>query len=301
MVAVVLVAIDAPQEAEAGNRVGRDVQLSETTVDVQPRFPIRAAFYYPWFPNAWDQGVPYPYTKYNPSLGLYASNNGAVVRRHIASMRYGGIEAGISSWWGRGDYTDRRLNILLRVARQTPFRWSVYYEEESLGDPSPVKIRRDLNYLKRQYGSHPAYLRVNGRFVVFVYADGGDGCDMARRWRQANVPGAYIVLKVFPGYEDCPRQPHGWHQYSPAVPADSQGHHSYSISPGFNQAGREERLPRQFARWRRNVRAMVQSDARFQLVTTFNEWGEGTSVESARQWRSPTGHGRYMDILRSIQ
>src|SRR5262249_12568435 len=28
--------------------------------DPQPSFPIRAAFYYPWFPEAWTQGGVYP-------------------------------------------------------------------------------------------------------------------------------------------------------------------------------------------------------------------------------------------------
>jgi hypothetical protein len=42
---------------------------------------------------------------------------------------------------------------------------------------------------------------------------------------------------------------------------------------------------------------MVASRARFQLVTTFNEWGEGTAVESARQWQSGSGFGSYLDTL----
>ena len=33
------------------------------------------------------------------------------------------------------------------------------------------------------------------------------------------------------------------------------------------------------------------------LVLTFNEWGEGTSVESAREWATPSGYGAYLDAL----
>jgi len=32
-------------------------------------------------------------------------------------------------------------------------------------------------------------------------------------------------------------------------------------------------------------------------VTTFNEWGEGTSVESAQEWSSASGYGSYLDVL----
>ena len=45
---------------------------------------------------------------------------------------------------------------------------------------------------------------------------------------------------------------------------------------------------------------MVGSGAQFQLVTTFNEWGEGTAVESAGEWASDSGFGVYLDILHDI-
>jgi hypothetical protein len=69
--------------------------------DVQPGFPIRAAFYYPWFPEAWNQQGFNPFTKYHPALGFYDSSSTAVIRSHIASMQAAGFAAGISSWWGR--------------------------------------------------------------------------------------------------------------------------------------------------------------------------------------------------------
>src|SRR5262249_14214635 len=54
---------------------------------------------------------------------------------------------------------------------------------------------------------------------------------------------------------------------------------------------------RDLDRWKRNVRDMVASGADFQLVTTFNEWGEGTAVESALEWESASGFGTYLDAL----
>jgi hypothetical protein len=42
---------------------------------------------------------------------------------------------------------------------------------------------------------------------------------------------------------------------------------------------------------------MIASGAHWHLVTSFNEWGEGTAVESATQWPSPSGHGVYLDAL----
>ena len=263
----------------------------------QPSFPIRAAFYYPWFPEAWTQKSIYPYSNYTPQLGYYSSTDQNILKQHIAMMQYGNIQAGIASWWGQGSQTDTKISGLLSAATGTNFRWALYYENESQGDPSISQIQNDLTYILNHYGQDPSYLRVNGKFVVFVYADVNDGCGMADRWKQADTVGAYIVLKVFPGYTQCTSQPDSWHQYAPATPADQQGSYSYSISPGFWLKGTPERLGRDLNRWAQNVRDMAASGAKWQLITTFSEWGEGTVVEPGTLWESASGYGQYLDVL----
>ena len=266
--------------------------------DKQPSFPIRAAFYYPWFPEAWKQQGMDPFTHYHPSLGFYDSSSASVIHTHIAAMQYARIEVGISSWWGQGTRTDARVSTLLAATGTGSFRWAVYYEAEGSSNPSVQQISSDLAYLSQRYGSNPAYLRVNGRFVVFVYGDPGDACGMADRWAQANTVNAYVVLKVFSGFKGCAHQPNSWHQYAPAVATSSQAGFSYSVSPGFNKATEPApRLARDLTGFAAGVRAMVASGAPWQLVTTFNEWGEGTSVESATEWQSSSGFGAYLDAL----
>jgi len=265
--------------------------------DPQPGLPLRAAFYYPWFPQAWTQSGIFPYTNFAPSLGFYDSGDQNVIRQHVAAMQYGNLQAGIASWWGQDHHTDRRMPTILSATAGTSFHWSVYYEPEGQGDPGLSQITADLTYLRDRYGTDPHYLRIDGRFVVFVYADASDRCSMADRWEQANTVNAYVVLKVFSGYRSCASQPDGWHQYGPAVAADAQGTFSYSISPGFWKVGESPRLSRDLERWNRNIRDMIASGADFQLITTFNEWGEGTSVESAREWESASGYGAYLDAL----
>jgi hypothetical protein len=263
-------------------------------------FPIRAAFYYPWFPEAWDQRGIDPFTHFTPSAGFYG-DGAAQLRRQVREMRYGGIDAAIASWAGRGSRTDRRVPSLLRAAAGTRLRWALYYEPEGRADPTRRAIRRDLRYIRRHYARDTRYLRVHGRFVVFVWADGHDRAGMARRWRAARRgSGAYVVLKVFPGYRDVAAQPDGWHQYAPAHAADRQRGESFSVSPGFFHAAEAApRLERDPARFAAGVRAMVASGEPWQLVTTFNEWGEGTAVEPAAEWQSPSGYGAYLDALHS--
>lgn len=263
----------------------------------QPTAPIRAAFFYDWYPESWGHGGSFPLSHYTPSRGFYDSGNRSVIEGQIAAMQYAHLDAAIVSWWGRRSRPDLRLPKLLS-ATTSGFHWSIYDEQEGQSNPSSAAIRRDLLYLRARAASSPAYLRIGGRFVVFVYAQPSDGCGMARRWTAANTVGAYIVLKVFPGYRNCRPQPDGWHQYSPDTAQDGQGRYSFSISPGFFKANESTpRLARNPATWQKAAAAMVASRAQFQLVTTFNEWVEGTAVESAREWSSASGYGTYLDVL----
>lgn len=261
-------------------------------------FPIRAAFYYPWFPEAWKQNSVSPYTWFSPSLGLYDSSNLVTISKHIGDMQYAGLDAGIASWWGQGSRTDGRVSSLLRAASPTTFRWTLYYEPEGTADPTVSQIDSDLSYVNANYASDPSFLRVGGRPVIFVYGDTADGCSMVDRWTQANRSRFYVVLKVFSGYRHCGNQPNSWHQYAPAVRADSQVGYSYSVSPGFRlRSESTPRLSRDLTAFASAVQAMAASNAPFQLVTTFNEWGEGTAVEPAQEWASSSTEGAYLDIL----
>jgi hypothetical protein len=264
----------------------------------QPRFPIRAAFFYAWYPEAWRSGARFPFTRYHPLPNFYSAAAPAIVERQTKSLLYGHFNAGIYSWWGKGTPTDGRFSRYLAAARRTTLRWAVYYENEGYRDPTVEQIHSDLEYIRDTYSHRPAYLRVDGRFVVFVYGDAGDSCATASRWHAANVGvNAYIQMKVFPGYATCADQPDAWHQY-----AGSKDEYAVTtamtISPGFDGASEPSpRLPRDLARFEHNIADLVASNLPWQLVISFNEWIEGTAVEDAAEWQTASGYGAYLDAL----
>jgi hypothetical protein len=288
---------------------------------VQPALPahIRAAFYYPWFPEAWVQQGQSPFTNYSPARGLYRTDV-ATVRAQIADMEYGGITIGIASWFGPGTTTDTHWPALISAARGGGFRWAPYYEPEGISDPTPSHIAADLHYLRSRYGGGgaPSALASLGSrgMPVFVYnADDltqSKGCDTVARWTKARELAksqygetVYVDLKVFPGFSRCPGASaiDGWHQYEPSRSrqnfASTLGDGSYTISPGYWKSGAAYRtgqfLIRNRDRWRKNIASMDASGARWQLITTYNEWGEGTAIESASGCRSPAPSGAYCD------
>jgi hypothetical protein len=108
--------------------------------------------------------------------------------------------------------------------------------------------------------------------------------------------GAYVVLKIFPRYRSCRPRPPSWYEYAPVKRSINTAPYSYTVSPGFWKKGDNVRLGRSVSRFRRAVRAMVRSQARFKLITTFNEWMEGTAVENAREWPGRP-YGAYLRAL----
>src|SRR5215207_11039109 len=263
-------------------------------------FPARAAFYYPWFPETWTVGG--SHVRYRPDLGYYTSDSASVVERHAAAMAYANVDVAIASWWGQGTHQETaRIPLLLDAAARVGVKVAFYYEKEGSGNPTGTEIAADLDYLQARYGAHPAAATVGGRLVVFVYNAGDTTCSVIDRWRAANAGRVHVNLKVFTGFRTCAVQPDGWHQYGPATASSHQKGYSYSISPGFWRADETApRLGRDLARWTSGVAAMASSGERWQLVTTFNEWGEGTSVEGAAEWSTSSGFGAYLDALHAV-
>jgi hypothetical protein len=267
---------------------------------------IRAAFYYPWYPETWGTvGTTYPFSNYKPTLGYYKSDDPAIIAQHVAAMQYAHLDAAISSWWGQGQHSEStRFPMQLAAAAGTGFKWGLYYEKEGFGDPTVPQISGDLSYIQANYASNPSFLTKNGKPVILVYADANDGCAMADRWKLANgaVGNAfYIVLKVFSGFPACASQPDSWHQYGPATGLQDFPGRSESISPGYFKKGDAgATLPRDITLWSTRVANMVKTNEPLQLITTFNEWGEGTAVESADDWPSTSGYGSYVDVLHDL-
>ena len=264
---------------------------------------VRAAFYYPWFPDAWTQQGLNPFTNYVPTRGYY-NTDVATVSAQIADMQYAGVTLGIASWFGLTSNTEKHWPAIMQAARGTGFAWAPYYEKESTSDPTPQQIADDLHYLRTTYGGPGSALAsLPGQGMpVFVYnsddATNAKGCDTVNRWNQARQllqqqysESIYIDLKVFPQYTTCPgsAEINGWHQYGPASArqnfSTAPGDGSFAVSPGYWKAGTPYGtapfLSRDLTRWQSDISAMNSSPAKWQLITTYNEWGEGTAIESS--------------------
>jgi hypothetical protein len=179
-------------------------QTPAASEDLQ--FPIRGAFYYPWYPETWTvNGKP---VKFKPELGLYNSGDPTVAEAHIDALDYAYVDLSIASWWGPDTSLDKaRITLLMdeTIAMESRLKWSVYHEDEFHEDRSPQWIKEDLDYLKKWFAWHPAWAHIDQRPVIFVFNEGG--CDVADRWMKASGGEWYVVLKLFMGFTDCQTQP----------------------------------------------------------------------------------------------
>jgi hypothetical protein len=222
------------------------------------------------------------------------------VDEHITALDYAHVDVAIASWFGVNTHSESvRIPLLLNrtAALGSPLTWTLYYEQEGQPtNPTVAQIQSDLAYIGTNYASRPAFAHVNGKPLIFVWTV-NDTCEVADRWRQASGGAWYVVLKLFTGFRDCAAQPDGWHQYAPSSAQQSHSGYSFSVSPGFWRADQPSPdLARDLGRWQQNVNNMVASQAPWQLVTTFNEWGEGTAVEHATEW-GLAPHGQYIETL----
>ncbi len=313
-------------------------------------FPVRGIFYYPWYVNTlvsrrhlhhdeiynlYVNSIRFPETwtvnskpvKFEPTLGLYSSSNPQIARTHIDAMDYAHIDLSIASWWGPETNLDRaRMTMFMdeSIQMNSTLKWSVYHEQERVLQPSADDLRDDLEYLKKWFTWHPAWARVDGRPVIFVYNE--PGCDVAKRWADASNGSWYVVLKLFGSFLECPHQPDDWvsrgqedkgpirlvierdlsnfvieqHQYgvNGGEPLEYDDF-SFSISPGFWRADRPSpetpRVSRE--KWCANAESMAKSEIPWHLIISFNEAGEGTNIESSPHWASDTKYGDYLDCL----
>ena len=239
---------------------------------------MRAAFYYGWYPEQWAKAG----SRYTPVLGRYSSSHQDTINSHIDQMQYAKIDAGIHSWWGQGSPTDERFQQALDLAAQKGFKWAIYYEQDYNGQASwYFRVKPDLKYL-RKYFSHPAYLRVNGKPVVFVYNPTSSIKNAAKWVKARNEFSLYISLDDYPEWW-ISNPVDAWHGYRPherirAVHADGRIY-SIAISAGFYAAGESApRLSRDYEAFKNALGAWKIYPPEWELVY-FNEWGEGTGIE----------------------
>lgn len=135
--------------------------------------PKRGAYLFPWYGTPtgpagrwvhWDPNNP---TLYEPTKGFYDSADTAVIAQQMAEARSAGLDLFVVSYW---DTENPPLAAYLEAAQAVGIEISAMLETATRTGGSPREsVRNQLELLVDSYGSHAAWLKANGKPIVFVY------------------------------------------------------------------------------------------------------------------------------------
>jgi len=275
------------------------------------------AFYYGWYgPDSHWKGVDtakktIANTTDYPAAGPYDSLDPETIERHVNEARNAGITGLICSWWSKSDRTDQQLKPLLEKAHAGRLAITVYVENAA----SAQDLADACLYLLTTYGDHPAWLKLDGKPVLFFYDRvlqtlGLDGWKAARAIIDKTMPDKYAVIAtgnsrrqiaerapLFAGTHiyDMPyylSEPHvfewlwlrgfyrDWVKYQ-----KGQSVITATVMPGYDDhlLGRPEPRPmllRDDGRLYRDLwQAAIAAAPDWILIVSFNEWHEGSEIE----------------------
>ena len=314
----VAVDMDGPGLYTASCTLGRDGKVAEAEIDipvslVQDRWqtwrsgkemPNKShrflAFYYPWYGNPeygerwfhWEPDNEYAST-HVPLIGFYDSRSEEVMRYHIRLAQSVGFDGFISSWWGPGAYTDRAFEEMLPVARDMGFYLTVYFEIAH----DIEHLEEQLRYLLTRYGDHPAFMKVDGRPVIFIYGrvigefEIEDFSQVFARLESEGLPAFYMADRLDEDYLDVFD---GLHTYSPlramgdypevnAQCQEANKTFAATLAPGYDDT--IIRVPglvvdrENGTYYLDSWETVMLTQPDWVLVTSWNEWHEGSEIE----------------------
>ncbi len=264
--------------------------------------PLALAFYYAWYDdNTWtpNQVPDFPTPR-------YVSADRGAIERHVDQARGAGIDAFVQSWWGAGNPTDDNFKTLLDVAKSRGFHAAVDLELTSpFINGGQGAATEALRYLIQNYTGHPGYLRWNGKPVIFFWRQNmlSPGTWAAIR---ASVDPNHNTLWIAEGTDTSYlSQFDGLHGYSVAWTGDpastlvrwgnnvrGAGDKIFvaTAMPGYDDthiAGRGGTFRRDRAGgafYRETFRGAQASGANWVIITSFNEWPEGTYIEPSEAY-----------------
>ncbi len=306
--------------------------LEEQTNQNQAIVPRKVlTFYYPWYgvpdgPGGAGKTVHWGHidadnkdieasTNY-PALGAYDSHDPNLLDQHCLWAKDAGIDTFIVSWWGHNSFSDRAMDKILDSCQRHGLTACIYYE--TVPKPqTPESAATDIIKVLNKYGNHTAYLKVDGKPVVFVYGralreigltDWLKAIELINKNYKEGVTAigdqfSYGAAHVFDGVHTyntagrlrglAPKAVRKWavDTYRSWVEtADQAGKIStLTVIPGYDDTKIRkpglavERYEGEL--YRAQWEEAITADPHWVLITSFNEWHEGSEIEPSLEYQ----------------
>jgi glycoprotein endo-alpha-1,2-mannosidase len=300
-------------------------------------------------PDGSDTGISYPGgddigSNFYPRNGCYSSNDPRTIARHCFEIRLSGAGVICVSWWGQGSFSDRAVPGILDAAWRHGLR--VDFHIEPFEGRTAAATGEAIAYIIDEYGDHPAFYRTDrfGEKAMFYIYDSYliDVDD----WKTILTPGGANTIRgtghdalvigllveedhldfiLDGGFDGCytyfaidgftwGSTTTNWQAITEwaldnetiFIPCIGPGYNDTRIRP-WNAVNRRGRDRGEY------YNAMFIETQRIQPsfigITSFNEWHEGTQIESAGTMSiegfeyldySPVPHDFYLHMTKKL-
>lgn len=294
--------------------------------------PLMVAHYMPWFEaNVADRQWGWHWTMnafnpekqtngnrsiashYYPLIGPYDSGDPAVIEYHLLLMKLAGIDGIIVDWYGLSDFLDyplvhRNTRALFEIAAKIGLSVGICYEDQTITKLVEAKrlsasdrvmhAKREMKWLRENWFSRPAYLRLNGKPVLLSF--GSEGLS-DQEWEQvlSSTVDAPLYLSehrrrsVAKGTFDWPQPQIGLAGLEKYYQSVEDGTVSMPVVfPRFHDIYKEgkaqegyRQIPDDDGRtFATTFERALKSSAPIVQIATWNDWGEGTVVEPSEEF-----------------
>ena len=264
-----------------------------------------------------------------PLGGPYDSTNPEVIERHLKQLSKANIDTIIVSWWGKGSPSNEVIDLILDKAPEYGIKVTLYYEENK-GDSTEERINNgvsDLKYIFNNYAAHPAYLWSKEKPVIFLYGrimgqvSSEEWDEIKNKFKEET--GFNFAMIADDLSESAAQQFEGIHRYNYA-------YHMQELLKDYTVEEVENIKNQEFEGWKglvennnsilgvpiipgyddRKIRnpgiyvsrkdgetyralwnAAIDANPDWILITSFNEWHEGTELEPSIELGE-----KYLDI-----
>ncbi|MFR0678689.1 glycoside hydrolase family 99 protein [Dysgonomonas mossii] len=255
-------------------------------------------------------------SNFYPELGRYSNRDPEIVKKHMEMFKKARIGVAAVSWWNEKTTAEAEKNqLLLDEAQKVGVK--VCFHLEPYSGRNPENLKENMKKLIDKYGSHPAFYKVNGKPMFFIY----DSYNIEpEEWAKLLSPSGAITIRntTYDSYviglwlDNVDKQapiilnshfdgfytyfaslgfnygstPTNWNTMQKwandngkiFIPSVGPGYIDTRIRPWNNSATRNRNNGKYYDVMYEKA---IESNVSFISITSFNEWHEGSQIEPA--------------------
>ena len=251
-------------------------------------------------------------SKFSPTIGPYDSSDPSVLEYHLLLMKLAGIDGIIIDWYGLTDVNDyaelhRNTTLLIDMAGPIGLQVAICYEDRTVLELEKKGVLKqgraahtagEIQWLAEHWFPLDHYVQHNRRPLLLSFGVANMTDDEWRdALRLADVPVAYISQAErrpsAAGVFDWPVPPQGLAAQKRFLQTTANEPLAIPVAfPRFDDIYEQAGLHKSYGAipddrgrtFATTLRDAVTADKPFVQIATWNDWGEGTSIEPSLEY-----------------